>query len=269
MSQNTKTPKKPAAHAGPRRGPAPDELPQPSYAERTRTLLHRQPTGYLSTHSRRHPSFPFGSVMPYALDDAGRPLFLISKMAMHTQNLDADPRSSLLVPEDGVSGNPLGAARATLVGEAKAVTGDDVAAVREIYLERHESARYWVDYRDFGFYRMEIVEVYYVGGFGVMGWVESEDYASAERDPLADAASGIVEHMNQDHSDALALLARHHTELEAEDATRTAVDRLGFHLRFKAEGRYQGRRVNFPREVRSAGESREVLIEMVRAAREG
>src|SRR5579863_6351852 len=93
-------------------GPA----PEPTYAERARTLIHLGRVGSLSTMSRKLPGFPFGSVMPYALDDAGRPVFLISSMAMHTQNLIGDARASLLVtpPE---STDPLGSARLTLLGE--------------------------------------------------------------------------------------------------------------------------------------------------------
>ena len=70
---------------------------EPSYAERARTLVHVARTGALSTLSRRHPGHPFGSVMPYAPDERGRPLVLISGMAMHTRNLEADPRAGLLV----------------------------------------------------------------------------------------------------------------------------------------------------------------------------
>lgn len=254
----------PSGHAGPRRKEP--ELPQPSFAERTRTLLHRHATGYLSTHSQRHEGFPFGSVMPYALDEAGRPIFLISKMAMHTQNLDKNPRASLLVPEEEAVRNPLGAGRVTLVGTAENVAGDDLAAVRETYLEEHSNAKYWVDYKDFGFYRMEIVDVYFVGGFGVMGWVASEEYGSASPDPLADAAAGIISHMNDDHVDAMIRLAKRYANLETDDASMTAVDRLGFHLRLKVDGRYQGCRINFPREVRVAADSRKVFIEMLAEA---
>jgi len=65
--------------------------------ERARTLLYLGRIGSLSTLSRKQPGFPFGSVMPYGLDNTGRAVFLISTMAMHTQNLQADPRASLLV----------------------------------------------------------------------------------------------------------------------------------------------------------------------------
>src|SRR5271166_4881201 len=82
-------------------------VPEPSFAERARTLMHLGRIGTLSTQSRKQPGFPFGSLMPYALDGQGRPVFLISTMAMHTQNLQADPRASLLVTEPGASGDPL------------------------------------------------------------------------------------------------------------------------------------------------------------------
>ena len=82
------------------------------------------------------------------------------------------------------------------MGEFSKLAGDDAKAVRTIYLSRHENARYWVDYEDFAFYRMEVADVYFVGGFGVMGWVTAEDYLQAEPDPLAEAAPSIIEHMN-------------------------------------------------------------------------
>src|SRR5437588_12876134 len=83
------------------------QVPEPSLAERARTLLHVARMGTLCTLSRKHPGFPFGSLMPYALDERGNPIFLVSSMAMHTQNLQADPRASLFVPHPGVSGTPL------------------------------------------------------------------------------------------------------------------------------------------------------------------
>src|ERR1700733_139278 len=92
-------------------GPALPQLPEPSHAERIRTLLSLVSVGTLSTMSRKHPGFPFGSLIPFALDIAGRPVFLISNMAMHTQNLKTDPRCSLFVGQAGADGAPLGAAK--------------------------------------------------------------------------------------------------------------------------------------------------------------
>jgi len=254
-------------HAGP--GPASDQppIPEPSFAERARTLMYLGRIGSLSTLSRRQPGFPFGSVMPYGLDDHGRPIFLISTMAMHTQNLQADPRASLLVTQDDASGDPLGASRVTLVGNVRTIPNAEVPASRDLYLARYTNSKYWVDFEDFSFYRLEVVDVYYVGGFGVMGWVSASEYDRARPDPLADSITEIIEHMNADHKDALVLLARRFGLIESQEATMTAVDRLGFHVRMKTQEGMRGARIAFLREVSNAAETRKVLVEMVQLAR--
>lgn len=248
-------------------GPASPRLPEPSHAERTRTLASLVSIGTLSTMSRRHPGFPFGSLMPFALDDAGRPIFLISSMAMHTQNLSADPRCSLFIAQPGADGDPLGAARATLVGDAQPVPAPERDAVRAVYEALHPTSRYWADFPDFSFYRLQPVDLYYVGGFGVMGWVEAKEYEAASPDPLAVSAPGILAHMNADHTDSMMLLARRHAGLEATEAAMTSIDRLGFTLRLKTAAGMKGSRINFPREVRTPEETRNVLVEMVRQCR--
>lgn len=243
------------------------QLPEPTYAERVRTLLSLTSIATLSTLSRKHLGFPFGSLMPYALDAGGRPVFLISNIAMHTQNLQADARASLFVEQTGADGDPLGAARATLMGQVEPVPQADIASAREQYLARHPNSRYWVDFADFHFYRLQPIDVYYVGGFGVMGWVEAAEYELASPDPLAEASSGILSHMNSDHVDSMILLARTHANVEASEATMTSVDRLGFSLRLKTADGMKGSRINFPREVSTPQETRAVLVEMVRQAK--
>ncbi len=247
-------------------GPALPQLPEPTHAERVRTLLTLSSVATLSTMSRKLPGFPFGSLMPYALDASGRPLFLISNMAMHTQNLKADGRASLFVSHAAEDGDPLGAARATLVGEVAPVTAEELVEAREMYLLRHPNSRYWVEFADFGFFRLQPLDVYYVGGFGVMGWVQAEEYARAAPDPLAGAAPRILTHMNADHADAMLLLARTQAGLEATEATMTGVDRLGFSLRLTTGDGMKGARINFLREVTDAEGARTVLVEMVRQA---
>src|ERR1700723_1311184 len=262
MSKPSVTPRQ---HAN--TGPAMHELPEPSYAERVRTLVSQATIATLSTCSRKHAGFPFGSLMPYALDTEGRPIFLISNMAMHTQNLKADPRASLFVAQTAGDGDALGAARATLIGQAKPVADNEVASARELYLAKHENSRYWVDFADFSFFRLDLVDVYYVGGFGVMGWVEAQEYCEASPDPLAPAASAIIAHMNADHVDAMILLARTHAGIQATGATMTAVDRLGFHLRLQTAEGMKRTRINFSGEARTAQETRKILVEMVHQAK--
>lgn len=250
-------------------GPAQSQLAEPTYAERVRTLVSLTSVATLSTLSRKHTGYPFGSLMPYALDIEGRPIFLISNMAMHTQNLKASPQASLFVAQTTADGDPLGAARATLVGDAEPVPESEVASAREQYLARHENSRSWVDFADFNFFRLQPVDLYYVGGFGVMGWVSAQDYTLASPDPLATQAPGIMAHMNADHIDAMILLARVYAGIEASEASMTSVDRLGFFLRLKTAEGMKGTRINYLREVATAQEARKVLVEMVRQADTG
>jgi putative heme iron utilization protein len=250
-------------------GPATDQppAPEPSFAERARTLMYLGRIGSLSTVSRKQPGFPFGSVMPYGLDERGRPIFLISTMAMHTQNVQADPRASLLVTQADTGGDPLGASRVTLVGNALPLPKSEVPPARSLYLQRYDNSKYWVDFEDFSFYRMDVVDIYYVGGFGVMGWVAASEYDQAQPDPLADSSSEIIQHMNADHKDALVLIARVFAGIDSEEAAMTSVDRLGFHARLKTQDGMRGARIAFLREVRNPKEARDVLIEMVQQAR--
>jgi putative heme iron utilization protein len=238
------------------------DAPEPSLAERARTLASLARIGSLSTQSRKFPGFPFGSMMPFAIDGAGRPVLFISSMAMHTQNLQHDQRASLLITQPDVSGDPLGAARLTLVGSANVTPA---AEVSELYLSRYENARHWQDYADFAYYRLDVAGVYFIGGFGVMGWVPAEEYAAAPPDPLAMAAPGIIQHMNSDHAGALRRIVARHAAEAPDEASMTAIDRLGFYVRLKTGDRIHGLRIAFPREVKDTNEVRSVFVEMIRA----
>jgi putative heme iron utilization protein len=201
--------------------------------------------------------------MPYALDKMGRPLLLISRLAMHTQNLEADQKASLLVVQADWSGDPLAASRLTLMGQVVKLNVDDAAEARTAYLAAHQRAKHWVDFDDFSFWRLDLVDIYFVGGFAAMGWVTTSDYTSAEPDPLADVAAGIAEHMNRDHADALVTYARYYADESPDEATMVSLDRLGFKLRLREGDRVSTVRIAFPAEVRTANRSREVLIEML------
>jgi heme iron utilization protein len=246
-------------------GPAPEPGSEPTYAERVRTLLASERVGTLATQSVRRPGWPFASVMPYALTDDAAPLFLISGMAIHTQNLLADPRASLLVMQSGGDADPLGSPRATLLGTAQRI--ESTGALRAVYLDRHSSAKYWIDFSDFSFFRLDVTDVYFVGGFGVMGWVDAVDYRAAEPDPLMDAAADIIEHMNADHGEALRAITRHFSQLDAEQATMVSCDRLGFVVRARTAEGMKGVRIQFPEPVRTREDARRVMVKMTRQAR--
>jgi heme iron utilization protein len=82
-----------------------------------------------------------------------------------------------------------------------------------------------------------------------------------------DSMAEITQHMNSDHKDALVLLAQEFARIESQEATMTAVDRLGFQVRLKTQEGIRGARIAFLREVSNPAETREVVVEMVERAR--
>jgi putative heme iron utilization protein len=247
--------------------PAP---PEPTHAERARTLVASQTRGTLSTIGLRPEGTPFGSVVTYGLDDQGDPTFFVSTMAEHTHNLDADPRASLLVVEDTPPGaDPLASGRVTLLGRAVEVSDPHERAVaRAGYLAANPAA-FYVDYGDFRCLRLAVTDVRYVGGFGRMSWVDATAYAAARLDPLWSFAAGIIAHMNADHADALVTLCHHYARRpEVAAASMTAVDRYGFEVIADLGGdRREAVRIGFRVPQDAAEGVRRELVAMLHAAR--
>ena len=135
-------------------------------AARGNALLEAGSAGALSTHSVEKPGYPFASLALYALDEKGRPLFLLSRLAVHVRNLAADPRASLMVAE----GDSQASARVTLIGKAEKLSGEQAEAARASYLARHSGATTWASFGDFALWRLEPEDAYVVGGFGSAGW---------------------------------------------------------------------------------------------------
>jgi putative heme iron utilization protein len=245
--------------------------PEPSHAERARTLLARCRQGSLSTIALDPAGYPFGSVVSFGLDDQGRPSFFVSTLAEHTRNLQADARASLLVAEEVPEGaDPLAAGRVTLIGDVVEVTDtDERAAARAGYLAANPDA-FYVDYGDFRCLRLDVRAVRYVGGFGRMSWVGPDRYAGAEPDPLRQSAAGIIAHMNADHADALVELC--HGFARRSDVTAavmTAVDRYGFDVVAEVSGarRQAAVRVGFRTPQDTADAVRQELVGMLREVR--
>jgi putative heme iron utilization protein len=244
--------------------------PEPSHAERARTIVAGANRGTLCTVAADPPGYPFGSVATYALDDHGAPLFFVSLMAEHTQNARRDRRASLLVAEPVPEGaDPLAGGRVTLLGDLTEVPeGAARAAVRDRYLAANPTSAYYIDFGDFAFYRLGLRAVRYVGGYGRMSWVPAPAFADAAPDPLAPVAAGIVGHMNRDHADALVLLCHHLAgRSDTTEATMSAVDRYGFEVVAVTPDGRTTIRLGFPKLVASPEEVRAALVAMVREAR--
>jgi putative heme iron utilization protein len=241
----------------------------PTHAERCRTLVAETRAATLSTIARDPSGYPYGSLVTVAFDDLGRPLFLLSELAEHTANLHARPEASVLLTEPlGRHDQPLALGRVTILGLCAKVDPADLALARATFLKQQPSASYYVDFDDFGFYRLEPKALRYVGGFGRMSWVSAEEYRAAEPDPLTLVAPGILEHMNADHADAVLAYARVLADIgDATKATMTAVDRYGFELAVQTPPGPRATRIAFDEPVTTSEDARRVMVAMVKRAR--
>src|SRR5690349_9583928 len=159
-----------------------DDVAAPSHAERARSLVAQQVTGTLCTIAVEPAGFPYGSFVTFALHQ-GEPVFLISRVAEHTRNLERDARASLLVHDQGKA-DPLANGRVTLIGPVARVARDaaELPALRQTFLSAHPHAGYYVDYADFDFWRLSLQSLRYIGGYGRMSWVEADAFRRAEPD---------------------------------------------------------------------------------------
>ncbi|HQR29941.1 MAG TPA: pyridoxamine 5'-phosphate oxidase family protein [Anaeromyxobacteraceae bacterium] len=154
-------------------GPPPEELAPGAF-----DLLAAQKVGVLSTLSARKPGWPLGSLVSYALDGVGRPVFLFTELAQHTRNLRADPRASLFVQE-AAARNPQSSGRLALLGTLTQVPAGEMAEARDRYVAVHPEGRSFAELGDFLFWHMNVEEVHVVGGFAKAGWMSWQEFREA------------------------------------------------------------------------------------------
>ncbi len=226
-------------------------------AKQARELFQTQCHGVLSTHSVDLPGYPFGSLTPFCLDQKGQAIILISSIAQHTRNISANNSVSLLA-YDPRAQDIQATDRITYIGNAVAVNDTEVA---ERYYHFYPAARSFEKTHDFQFYVIELLRVRYIGGFGEIYWVEADKFL--HRNPFNFAEeTGMIEHMNNDHLDAI----QHYCRLfgiavaKGETAVLVGIDGEGFHLRC---GR-QLHRITFEQPIHTALEARQALVELAK-----
>jgi putative heme iron utilization protein len=204
---------------------------------------------------------PYCSLVNVATAPDGSPLFLLSTLAIHTKNLLADPRASLMLDERK-DGDPLEGARIMLMGSI-AIASDP--AMRRRYLTRHPEAEQFADFKDFSFYRMELSRIHLVAGFGRIVDLRPSDVLTdmSGAEALVEAEAGAVAHMNADHKEALRLYATKLLKAPDGDWRCTGCDPEGLDLRL----RDTGLRMWFPQRVNGPGELRAVLKQLSEQAR--
>lgn len=245
--------------------------PKMGWATDVRTLIqYNHGFAVMSTNSKSDPGFPGGSVVGFAPDEDGRPLFIFSGMSTHTQDLLADPKCSLTVASKEFKGAADG--RVNLMGTCKLLPSAEKDLAKAMYLKKHPGA-FWVEFGDFNFFRMEIEKIRFVGGFARAGSVTPEEYKAAKPDPITEFGSHIASHMNDDHMEStIAMVANAIPGLVVSEAVITSVDSLGMYVKVTRTPRASDQpqqfklRLPFSRPAADRKDVKNLIVEMTQAA---
>jgi heme iron utilization protein len=236
----------------------------PDFEPRTmvRSLLRRSRQGALATLMTGSGD-PYCSLVNVASHTDGSPILLISRLAVHTRNLLADARVSLMLDERA-EGDPLEGARIMLSGRAEEVTSDK-EIIRRRYLNAHPSAEAFVDFKDFSFFRIRPSGTHLVAGFGRIVDLKPEQFLTDISDAAAllEAEQGAVEHMNADHREALGLYAVRLIGASPDDWRCSGCDPDGIDLQAGSKVL----RLDFPARVTGPNELRKMLVQLAEQAR--
>lgn len=207
---------------------------------------------------------PYCSLVNIASHPDGSPILLISRLAVHTKNLLVDDRVSLMLDERA-PGDPLEGARIMVAGRAVEAGDEDRALLRRRYLAAHPSAEAFVDFKDFSFFRIEPSAAHLVAGFGRIIDLKPAQFLTEIGDAasLLEAEPGAVEHMNEDHREAMNLYATKLLNAESADWSCIGCDPEGLDMQAGAATL----RLEFPERVTSAGELRKMLVRLAEEAR--
>src|SRR5215471_10730237 len=228
-----------------------------------RSLLRRSRQGALATLMAGSGD-PYCSLVNVAANPDAAPLLLISRLAVHTKNILADARVSLMLDER-VAGDPLEGARIMVAGRAEELSGEAASMARRRYLAAHPSAEAFADFKDFAFFRIGPSGLHLVAGFGRIIDLKPAQFLTDISDAadLLEAEAGAVEHMNEDHREAMNLYATRLLGAEAADWRCTGCDPEGMDM--QAEGRTL--RLEFPARVTGPSDLRKMLVQLANEAR--
>lgn len=235
--------------------------------EEIRTLLDRSLRGMLSTFSQKHEGYPSGSMVDFACDADGSPILAVSSLAVHTKDLLANPKCSLLVAKDPDDRTDV---VITLHGDAIPVSDNDRVDVRAAYLARHPNA-FWVDFGDFQFIYIKPKVVRYVSGVATAllgsGEFSEEQYKAGKVDPISQFSKPVASHMNRDHAEDTKVIVQHATSIPVDYAHMLDLDSLGFNVKAGYQGNSFKLRIPFPRRAEDRKDVKTLIVEMLQSAR--
>ena len=225
-----------------------------------RRLIRPSRSGILATVDTETHGTPYASLVLMSCTMDANPLLLMSDLARHSRNLAADQRASLIIGKLGL--DALSQTRATLIGRIE--TSDDEDQ-RARFLRHHAGARSQMSFGDFRLYRLQLESVHFIAGFGRIETLDADDVVlpATAGSALAAAETDIVEHMNNDHGDAVHAYAAALADRHGLGWTMTGIDPEGMDLaRNDAESR-----VDFETTVDGPESARAELVRLAKLAR--
>ncbi|GMI89874.1 ONEIRIC2 [Hibiscus trionum] len=222
-------------------------LPRPALA--VRNLMEQARFAHLCTvmsrmHHRRE-GYPFGTLVDFAPDSMGHPVFSFSPLAIHTRNLLADPRCTLVVQIPGWSG--LSNARVTIFGDVYPLPEHEQEWAHKQYIAKHHqgASQQW---GNFYYFRMQnISDIYFIGGFGTVAWIDIKEYEALEPDKIAvDGGEQNLKELNATFSKPLKDLLS--SEAEVDDAALISIDSKGIDIRVRQGAQFNVQRLSFEEE---------------------
>jgi putative heme iron utilization protein len=238
-----------------------------SAAEEARTLVAQHKLCSLATLSED--GTPWASLVTYGPTEGGLPVIYVSTLAEHGRNLERDQRGSVVIAEDAGDRDPLDCSRVTLAGRfRRPPESDEQEAAKAAHLAAVPGARAYANFGDFSFWVLEVERVRWVGGYGRMDSADAPAYRAADPDPTAASAAGAVAHLNEDHADALLIIAQALSGYtDAVGARCVRIDRYGLDLRVATPRGPATPRVAFAEPVTEPAGLREATVELTRRAR--
>jgi putative heme iron utilization protein len=228
-----------------------------------KSLLRRRRQGALASLMAGSGD-PYCSLVNVASYSDGSPILLISRLAVHTKNVLADPRVSLMLDERA-AGDPLEGARIMLAGRAEEAGTDELDDLRRRYLNAHPSAEAFANFKDFSFFRIRPSGAHLVAGFGRIVDLLPDQFMTDIGDAAAllQAEQGAIEHMNADHREAMNLYATRLLGAEGADWRCTGIDPEGIDM----QAGDTTLRLDFPQRTTGPGELRKILVKLAEEAR--
>jgi putative heme iron utilization protein len=239
--------------------------PSPDFdaAKVARSLLRRSRQAALATLMTGSGD-PYCSLVNVASHPDGSPILLISRLALHTKNILADSRVSLMLDERA-EGDPLEGSRIMLAGRAEEAAASDLELARRRYLNAHPSAQAFVEFKDFSFFRVHPLGAHLVAGFGRIVDLRPEQFLTdiSDAQALLEAEQGALDQMNADHREATNLYATRLLGAHPADWRCTGCDPDGIDIQSGSEIL----RLDFPQRVTGPSELRKMLVRLADEAR--